>query len=64
MYRYLSTLKSEMGKDTFYFSCFNPNGRYKLNLAVPVQRQVAKNLMALNKLVQQRIVAKEIVDQS
>ena len=53
-----------MGATTFYFSCFNPTGRYKLNLGVSYQRDIAKVLMVMNKKVTAMIKAKEIVDRS
>jgi hypothetical protein len=53
-----------MGACTFYFSCFNPTGRYRLNLGVPYQREVAKVLLVMNKKVYAMIKAKEITDRS
>lgn len=53
-----------MGVSTFYFSVFNPTGRYNLNLNVPYQRDIAKVLMVMNKKVFAMIKGKEIVDRS
>ena len=53
-----------MGPSTFYFSCFNTNGRYKLKLNIAYQRDIAKVLMVMNKRVFAAIKAKEIVDRS
>jgi hypothetical protein len=64
MLQLVSQLKREMGACTFFFSCFNPTGRYRLNLGVPYQRDVAKLLMVMNKKVYAAIKAKEITDRS
>jgi len=53
-----------MGVSAFYFSVFNPNGRYKLNLNISYQRDIAKVLMVMNKKVFAAIKAKETVDRS
>lgn len=53
-----------MGASAFYFSVFNPNGRYKLNLNISYQRDIAKVLMVMNKKVFAAIKAKETVDRS
>jgi hypothetical protein len=48
--RYLSALKQKMGgAPVLYFSSFNPNGRYRLDLSNEVERRVAKNLIVINK---------------
>lgn len=60
----LSDIRKAMGVEALYFSCFNPNGSYVLDLAKPVQREVAKSLVAINKRVCEKIVAKQIVDTS
>ena len=60
----MSQVKKDMGTSQFYFSVFNPTGRYKLNLNVGYQRDVAKVLMVMNKKVQPMIKAKEITDRS
>jgi lauroyl/myristoyl acyltransferase len=64
MLQLVSQMKQEMGASTLYFSCFNPTGKYKLNLSVSYQRDVAKVLMVMNKKVFAMIKAKEIVDRS
>ena len=48
------------GSPVLYFSCFNPNGRYKLDLSNEIERRVAKNLIVINKGVAAKIAAKEI----
>jgi hypothetical protein len=50
--------------DGFAFSCLNPTGSYNLNLSVPVQRDVAKSLLLLNKLNYERIAKGESIDKS
>ena len=52
------------GSEVLYFSSFNPNGRYRLDLSNEIERRVAKNLIVINKGVSARIVAKEISDRS
>ena len=52
------------GSPVLYFSCFNPNGRYRLDLSNEIERRVAKNLIVINKGVAAKIAAKEIVDRS
>jgi hypothetical protein len=53
-----------MGASAFYFSNLNPTGRYKLKLDDPVQRQVAKSLVFINRRVNKKIAAKEMFDRS
>ena len=48
---HLSSIRKESGASSMYFSSFNPNGRYRLNLGVHVEREVAKCLVAVNKRV-------------
>lgn len=62
--QYLTSMRDKMGGNSMYFSCFNPNGRYKLDLGNPVQRDIAKQLMVINKRVNEKIVAKECCDRS
>jgi hypothetical protein len=65
MKRYLSLVKEEMGgASSFYFSQFNPNGRYMLNLKNPHERDIVKNLVLRNKEVHAKIMAKELCDRS
>ena len=64
MLQLVSQLKQEMGASTLYFSCFNTTGRYKLNLSISYQREIAKVLMVMNKKVFAMIKAKEMVDRS
>ena len=52
------------GSCNFFFSQFNPNGRYKIDLKVDKQREIAKNLILLNKDITARITAKELCDRS
>ena len=47
-----------------YFSPFNPNGRYRLDLSNEIERRIAKNLVVINKGVAARITAKELCDRS
>jgi len=49
MNAHLSSLKKSMGTDAYYFSCFNPNGRYKLNMNKAVERNIVKNLFVIFK---------------
>jgi hypothetical protein len=60
----LSQLKQEIGTNAYYFSSFNPTGRYRLNLNIEVQRNIAKNLLVMNKKMYAMVKAKEIVDKS
>lgn len=60
----LSSMRASMGSSALYFSSFNPNGRYSLDLGNEVQRDVAKSLMAINKRYNAKIVAKECFDRS
>ena len=53
-----------MGTSALYFSCFNPNGRYRLNLDHSIERDIAKQLIVINKRVYTKIVAKERCDRS
>lgn len=63
--RYLTAIAQKMGgPEVLYFSSFNPNGRYRLDLSNEIERRVAKNLIVINKGVSARIVAKEICDRS
>ena len=63
--RYLTRLKENMGgTSVFYFSCFNPNGHYKLDLQNEIHREVAKCLYVINKGVMKQIAAKERSDRS
>lgn len=64
MNQLLTSIKSKMGPNAMYWSCFNPNGRYRLDLGNPAQRDVAKNLIAINKRNNAKIVAKEQFDRS
>ena len=60
----LSTLKEAMGVNAYYFSCFNPNGRYKLNLNKTIDREIAKTLFLIYKKNYQLIKDKTIADRS
>lgn len=60
----LTDLRKNMGTNAMFYSSFNPNGRYTLDLSNSVQRGVAKNLVAINKRVYAKIMAKEMVDRS
>jgi len=53
-----------MGKEALYFSNFNPNGKYKLDLENPVQRDILKSMILINRKVNAKIVAKECADRS
>mgnify|MGYP006101146365 CR=1 FL=1 len=52
------------GAPVLYFSPFNPNGRYRLDLSNEVERRVAKTLIVINKGIAAKISAKEISDRS
>jgi len=54
----MSEIKKKMGTHAYYFSCFNPSGHYKLNLNKAIEREVAKNIIVLNKRVQTLIAGK------
>ena len=64
MNQYLSNARKASGAGSLYFSSFNPNGRHRLNLAVYAEREVAKCLVAINKRVNTKIVAKKMCDRS
>ena len=64
MNQYLSSARKASGPSSMYFSSFNPNGRYRLNLGVYAEREVAKCLVAINKRVNAKIVAKKMCDRS
>jgi hypothetical protein len=52
----MSALTTKMGgAPVFYFSPFNPNGRYRLDLSNEIERRVAKNLVVINKGISARI---------
>jgi len=53
-----------MGVNAYYFSCFNPNGRYKLNLNKTIDREIAKTLFLIYKKNYQLIKDKTIADRS
>jgi hypothetical protein len=57
-------MRNEMGKEALYFSNFNPNGKYKLDLENPVQRDILKSMILINRKVNAKIVAKECADRS
>jgi len=58
-----SQLFKRMGH-AFYFSYWNPNGHYELNLANHIEREIAVSLIVINKEVFKRIAAGEKVDKS
>lgn len=63
--RYLTALKQKMGgTSALYFSCFNPNGRYRLDLSNDIERRIAKNLLVIGKGVTAKVTAKELCDRS
>lgn len=64
MYTFLTTIKNRLGFNGMYWSSFNPNGRYVLDLSHPVQRDIARSLIAINKRVNAKIVGKERFDRS
>jgi hypothetical protein len=53
-----------MGTHSYYFSCFNPTGRYRLNLNKYIERELAKIFLLLNKKVNNLIISKKIFDRS
>ena len=60
----LSSVKKRLGTSTFYFSNNNPNGRYKLILDDPCQREVTRCLLLINRRVNQKITTKQLFDRS
>ena len=60
----MTQLKNNIGTNAYYFSSFNPTGRYRLDLNIEVQRNIAKNLLVMNKTVFAMVKAKERTDQS
>ena len=46
------------------FNFYNPTGHYKLNLAIPVQRDCANIILLLNKLFYAKVKAGEYKDRS
>ena len=60
----MTQLKQKIGTNAYYFSCFNPTGHYRLDLNVEVQRNIAKNLLVVNKKMYAAVKAKESVDRS
>jgi len=48
----------------FYFSYWNPNGHYELNLANLIEREVAIALILINKEAFKKITAGEKADRS
>lgn len=59
-YKLLTQIKQKMG-DAFFFSFWNPSRHYDLNLANPIEREIAMTLLVLNKdaiiKMQQNLVA-------
>jgi len=60
---FLQELQKEMG-DGFNFSFFNPSGRYTIDLGRPVQRELAKLLLVINRVNYDGICAGKICDRS
>ena len=60
----MSQLKNNIGTNAYYFSSFNPTGRYRLDLNIEVRRNIAKNLLVMNKTIFAMVKAKERTDQS
>jgi len=54
----MTKVKQAMGTNGFYFCCFNPTGRYKLNLNKQIDRLIAKNVIVINKRVHALIAGK------
>lgn len=52
-----------MGR-AYLFNYWNPNGHYELNLANPVERDVAITLIVMNKEAMKRVAAGERADRS
>lgn len=48
----------------YYFSFWNPNGHYELNLGNPLEREIAMSLIVINKEAFKRIAAGEKADRS
>lgn len=59
----MSKVAQKMGS-AFMFNYWNANGHYELNLANPVEREVAVTLIVVNKEAGKRIAAGESADRS
>lgn len=59
----LTKISQKMGKG-FLFNYWNPNGHYELNLANPVERDVAVTLLVMNKEAAKRIGPGDKADRS
>ena len=48
----------------YYFSFWNPNGHYELNLANSIEREIGISLLVINREAYKRIAAGERADRS
>ena len=60
----MTKVKQVMGTNAYYFSPHNPTGRYRLNLNKPIERNIAKNLIVINKRLNGLITSKVMTDKS
>eukprot|EP00347_Sterkiella_histriomuscorum_P017989 403347211 len=58
-----SQLYNKMGH-AFYFSFWNPNGHYEINLANHIEREIAVSLIVINKEAYKKVAAGERADRS
>ena len=60
----LSKIAQKMGRPAYCFNYWNPNGHYELNLANPIERDIAVTLFVWNKEASKKILAGERADRS
>ena len=48
----------------FYFSFWNPNGHFEINLANHIEREIAISLIVINKEAYKKVAAGERADRS
>lgn len=48
----------------YYFNFWNPNGHYELNLANPIEREIAISLIVINKEANKLMTNGERADRS
>lgn len=51
-------------KQAYYFSFWNPSGRYELNLSNAIERDIAVTMIVINKQVIKRVTLGELADRS
>ena len=60
----ISKIAFKMSRPAYCFNYWNPNGHYELNLANPIERDIAVTLFVWNKESYKRIAAGERADRS